>query len=302
MKLFCLLILVILPGCAIPPPKGDTALPREYNYVSEHEVTDNSQRLASDSYDSPRFLSCDLTFHEYEGDVPTAVEAFPFALMASNSYRVEAQFKIPNWSIVKHYRGALSGEYESAFQADLYEKKENGSITAVALVFRGTDSSVDHKANFSLWWPWSNSRAPAQYQIAQNLADAVRKKYPEAKLYFVGHSLGGGLAYHASWNQPDSATYVFDPSPRLWVSGEPAKGRRVIVGEEGEILEYFQFWNSLPADKNERYNFISGNVVREHNMYYLARGLMLLAAMNHSSDATTIMEDNFGCSRYRAEP
>lgn len=303
MKLCCFILsLFMVSGCAIPSSIGKISSPREYNYVSQHEITDNSQRENGDSFDSPRFLSCDTTMHPYEGDVETAKETFQFALMASNAYRVEAQFQIPNWTLVKHYRGALSGKYESAFQADLYEKKENGVIIEVSLVFRGTDSSVDNTANFALWWPWSKSRVPAQYQIARTLAFDVRKKYPNAKLYFVGHSLGGGLAYHASWTQTGATTYVFDPSPRIWVSGSPAKGRRVIVREKGEILEYIQVWNYLHSDKDETYNFIGGDAVREHNIYYLARGLLLLSAMNNSELAVTTMENNLGCSRYQVTP
>ncbi|SDU68166.1 Mbeg1-like protein, partial [Desulfobacula phenolica] len=294
-----LLSLLLLSGCALPTPIGKISSPREYNYVSEHEVTDSSQRKNGESYDSPRFLSCDKTMHPYTGNVEIAKETFLFALMASNAYRVEAQFDIPGWKLVKHYRGALSGNYESAFQADLYERKQNNVITEVSLVFRGTDSGVDHTANFALWWPWSKSRIPSQYQIAERLAYKIRNLYPNAKLYFVGHSLGGGLAYHASWNIDGAITYVFDPSPRLWVDGTPAKGRRIIVREKGEILEYIQFWNHLISDNEESYNFISGSAVREHNMYYLARGLLLLSAMHNSELADRIMEDNLGCSRYK---
>jgi len=302
MKLIASLFgLFLLSGCVIPPPKGDVSSPREYNFVSEHEITDNSIRSSIDGYDSPLFLSClsnNTKLPKYTGNPAIAEETYQFALMASNSYRSEPQFKIPGWSLVTHYRGALSGEYESSLQADLYEKSENGNIAAVALVFRGTDESLDKKANFALWWPWSNSREPAQYQIAEELAKKIRHNYPQAKLYFVGHSLGAALAYHASWDQRDASTYAFDPSPRLWVEGESAQGRRVIVREDGEILEYLQFWSFLPADADEQFDFIRGNVVREHNMYYLARGLLLLAAINNDKTAIDTMENNLGCSHY----
>lgn len=286
-----------LISCSMPRPIGDVGLPRSYSYNSQHEVTVNLPK--KDGYDSPLFLSCyNTTNHRHEGNSEIAIKTYEYALMASNTYHSEASFLIPDWKPTMHYRGERAGLYEVGFQADQYENKIKKEI---AIVFRGTDnSSVDNMANFAIWWPWSNDRAPAQYQLAKNLAEKIHKDNPDYKLILVGHSLGGGMAFHASWNIPNSETYAFDPSPRTWISGDPKPGIRYVIREHGEILQYIQFWNSLPVDNNkdEKFDFIGGDATREHNMYYLARGLLLLAAQNGNAKAIETMDTNLGCSSY----
>lgn len=299
MRIYILCASLLLASCAIPPKLGDVGPVRAFAYKSWHEVTVNLPE--KDGYDSPVFLSCyNTTNHRHEGDVAMAVLSYKFALMASNSYHSETTFSIPNWTPTKHYRGDRAGNYEVGFQADQYD---NETAKEIALVFRGTDiGSVDNKANFAMWWPWSDARAPAQYQFAQNIAETIRSEKPNYKIILVGHSLGGGLAFHASWNIANSETYAFDPSPRVWASGDPKPGNRYVVREHGEILEYVQFWNSLPANKEAAFDFVAGDPVREHNMYYLARGLLLMAAQNGDAEAKTIMDINLDCASYGGTP
>lgn len=297
--IFVLFLLAYLAGCSIPPKINNVSPPRRFEKLVQHEVTDNSGRREEDGYDTPLFLSCDLISYKgkYEGDIDLAKESFPFALMASNAYRVEAQFEIPHWKFISHYRGDWSGVYEVGFQADVYGKYQGGEVVELAIAFRGTDNTADRHANFAIWWPWSHQRQPSQYQIADLLTKKIIKLYPGVKLHFVGHSLGGGLAYHASWKIPQANVYAFDPSPRVFVSGDPTPGRRVILREKGEIMELVQFWNRLPADAQSRYDFVAGNAIREHNMYYLARGILLLSAMYGNEDAKEAMRINMGCEK-----
>lgn len=297
MRIHILSMTILLASCAAPPKIGNVGLPRSFTYSSPHEVTINLPEKYG--FDSPVFLSCyNTTNHRHNGDPTIAKQTYKYALMASNSYHAEATFVIPDWTPTKHYRGDRSGLYEIGFQADQYE---NPKAKEIALVFRGTDnSSIDHKANFAMWWPWSGARAPAQYQFAKNLATQIHQANPDYKIILVGHSLGGGMAFHASWDIPNSETYGFDPSPRTWVSGDPQPGKRYVVREHGEILQYIQFWNSLPVDddKDREFNFIGGTATREHNMYYLARGLLLLATQSGDSKAKETMDTNLGCSAY----
>lgn len=146
-------------------------------------------------------------------------------------------------------------------------------------------------------------RAPAQYQLARVITNKVRAEFGESKsYYFTGHSLGAALAFHASWRVPNAVAYGFDPSPRLWVGHEtPAQGGvRFVVTEKGEFLsKYLSWWLGTLGRANpiyDEYDFIIGNAVREHNMYYLARGLLLKAVSSASSSAIKDYQDNLGCS------
>lgn len=296
-KIVTLLFASLVAGCAIPPKIGDVQAVRFFPYASQHEVTFNT---SNDQTDTPIFLGCYNTLGEipeYSGSVSIAKKSFKYALMASNAYHSEAGFIIPGWEPVMHYRGNFDEKDQVGFQADQYVNKKTSEI---AIVFRGTDGSEDNNANLSIWWPWSNQRIPTQYQIASNLIAEVRKNNPASKIILVGHSLGGGLAFHASWNLENSETYAFDPSPRTWSTGKPTASNRFIIREKGEILEKIQFWNSLPVAPENigTFDFIRGGAIREHNMYYLARGLLLMSALNKNDEAINIMNINLGCQKY----
>jgi hypothetical protein len=291
-------------GCSFAPKVDHKQLPRSFPWVSAHEVT--VQR--GQAPDSPVFLSCYNTNggHEYlrrsanrDRLLRIAKQSYKYALLASNAYHSEAQFRLPGWVATAHYRGLSSG-----FQADLYV---NASEKRLALVFRGTDNTRDRSANFSLWFGGSEHRAPQQYQLADNLARSLRSdpSYQGYRLTLVGHSLGGALAAHAGWFDAQAELYLFDPSPRTWRDGPPATSDLYVVRESGEILTYLFFWKRIPVpeDNEAAYNVIDGSAVREHNMYYLARSLLLIAATEGSdAEARALMDQNLDCDKHQGAP
>jgi len=304
------LICIGIGGCAIPPKSESVAKPRPLPYLTAHEVTDSSGRASEDAYDSPRFMSCDFK-HDYQID-PDARSvisfAWPFALMASNSYRKHAFFVIPNWELEEHFRGALNSGYGVGFQSDIYVRKIDGKVAEVAVVFRGTDHSEDWMTNRSLWWPWRGDRVPAQFQHAEWVADYVKGKYANVPVVFVGHSLGGGLAFHAGWTRTNARVFAFNASPRVWATGTPIEEGRYDIAESGEVLRYIQFWRKLPG-KQIRMNFRESDPFDEHNIYHFARALLYQATWQefHSpasipqqsqseGTATNASRQNFGCS------
>jgi len=284
-------------GCALPLLKSERLEPREVLYLKAHEVTDNSGRQDDQSVDSPSFLSC-TTNHDYlvgDSAQPVIATAWPFALMASNSYRTNAQFKVPDWTLKHHFRGAFNSGYGIAFQADVYLRGETDKPSEVAIVFRGTDHSVDWLTNLTMWWPWNEDRAPAQYIQAEALVRWVEKHYRGLRINFVGHSLGGGLAFHVGWTRQDSRVFAFNTSPRVWASGEPIQSDRYDIAETGEVLRALQFWRTLPGTKT-RMNFRSAGLIGDHNMYYFSRAILYQARKQGDDGAEKAARLNLGCS------
>lgn len=285
-----------LAGCALPLPKTRQLEPREVPHLRTHEVSDNSGRRDGQSVDSPNFLSC-TTNHDYlvaDSSQPIIAEAWPFALMASNSYRTNAYFEIPGWTLKHHFRGAFNSGYGIAYQADVYVRG-NEIPNEVAIVFRGTDHSVDWLTNLSLWWPWSDDRAPAQFIQAEATVRKIEDLYRGLRINLVGHSLGGGLAFHVGWTRSNARVFAFNTSPRVWASGEPIQKDRFDIAETGEVLRAVQFWRTLPGTK-VRMNFRSAGLVGDHNMYYFARAILYQARKQQNEEAKNAFRLNVGCS------
>ncbi|BFM48916.1 Mbeg1-like protein [Marinomonas sp. THO17] len=302
-RFFIFISLIGLVGCA--PLKQEVVLfPDEYA-PSTHEVVDFNKPS-----DRPRFLSCNYEHYAdaYSNQVPdnknhnkAAVAAYKFALMASNSYHDNAFFTIKDWHYVKHYRGKEGSHQEIEFQADIWEYRQQDQVEKIAIVFRGTDGKGDWDANLKLATEHSG-RMPAQYQIAKTLYNQLksRDEYKQARVYLVGHSLGGSLAYHVSWYHENVLAFTFNASERKWVSGKATKATRYVLRENDEILtriKFIRYFSPLAPDTvtAEEYDFSLGNSIRQHNMYNFARGLLLLAAANGDSDAKAILNDNLMC-------
>lgn len=311
------LLLCILSGCALIPPENGTVLadlrpflPHQY----AHEVTQNEfeDETKIGGVDAPVYYSCpqerpaaaaggagsrpgSTSVHQYDGDATVAAIATPFAMMASNSYKTNAYFVIPGWTPVMHWRGGFGAHVEVGFQADVYE--EAAPPKRIAIVFRGTDTRTDDVANFSIAVPGSNSRVPAQYQLADRLTKIVKgmPRYTQSRFVFVGHSLGGALAIHAGWSIPESEAFAFNSSPRTWTEGESATGSvRYDISESGEILRLLAFWKDLRA-KTYSFDFGSAGKIEDHSMYRLARGLLYLARKQGDPMAKEADFVNLGC-------
>ncbi|WP_045406601.1 lipase family protein [Vibrio jasicida] len=291
---------------------------REYSAQSSHEVTYNGTNLKKEAVDSPIFYSCDVgNAFERKGDPRVADEAFLFALMAANTYRDLPRFdlleKKSGWKINKHYRGALKTGNEG-FQADTYiQKNTKGKTSAIAVAYRGTNQTEDNSANYSIWWPNNHGQPPAQYTLAAELAIEFSNQYANVPIYLTGHSLGGALANYASHkileikklDTTKLRVYMFNPSTRSWVDDKPfTTGRKVVIREEGEILTALKLWNDIKANREETFNFVSGNPIREHSIYDLARGLLWMSSAHEKNGQTkypngqlavAILEYNLNC-------
>lgn len=316
-KLLLLSLIAMCTGCSnYLPVKLAERTPRPFVAMSPHEVTVNQK--GDQGVDSPYFLGCYNTVYNHHANAPhkflrgptrtkdlrLAVLSYPFALMASNSYHTEVPFKIGLWKSVRHFRGRNLGASTVGFQADLYV---NDGERRLALVFRGTDQIVDKPANYSFWLLGKGERAPFQYQIAEGLLNQLKndEAYRGFAITLVGHSLGAGLALYAGWNHPDVEYFLFDPSPRSWRSGAPLSDKVHVIREEGEILTWLFFWKRIPvAPENvSEPDIISGGAVREHRMYFLARGLLLISAVEgEDANAKELMNANLACNYYEQAP
>ncbi|MFT4928186.1 MAG: hypothetical protein ACI8WB_004305 [Phenylobacterium sp.] len=295
----------LLTGCAVAPNAGDVRLELEQMPPSLHEVS--SMETGSDN---PKFLSCNYGYYEDAYGAhhnKVAIAGYQYALMASNSYHNNVAFNIPGWTHKSHFRGKQGAHAESGFQADVYEHSSQNSVDKVAIIFRGTDSAKDWDANLAIATK-SSGRKPAQYHLAMKLYNGVVEQYQGSdsvkampQIILVGHSLGGSLAFHVSWYQDNAMLFAFNPSERKWVEGEPTfNNQRYVLREKGEVLGLtrgIRWFN--PKDNNlqlaEEYNFTTGSSTRQHSVYYLARGLLLLAAARGDTMAKTIMGRNLGC-------
>ena len=76
----------------------------------------------------------------------------------------------------------------TGFHAETFYKKGT-----VVISMRGTDltSSKDLSNDFGMW---KNHKIPSQYIDAINYYNEVQKTFPNSKIVFTGHSLGGSLA------------------------------------------------------------------------------------------------------------
>lgn len=310
-------VVTLFAGCAhYLPPQLEKRTPRSFAAVSAHEVTVN--RKGDQGDDSPYFLGCYNTIynrhrqapHKFlEGptraqDLTLAILSYPFAMMASNAYHTEAPFKIGAWKHMRHFRGRNFGAPTVGFQADLYVNQDERRL---AIVFRGTDQIIDRSANFSFWLFGKSERAPYQYQIAEGLLNQVKNDsaYSGYAITLVGHSLGAGLAMYAGWNHPNIEYFLFDPSPRSWRTGTPRSEKLYVIREEGEILTWLFFWKPIPVtpENLSKPDIVSGGAVREHRMYFLARGLLLISATEGGDvKAKALMNENLACDYYEQAP
>lgn len=256
--------------------------------------------------DNNKYLSCDLSHyqngHDNSGPVngpeyrDIAKESWRYALISSNAYEDSPLFYINEWYLKERY------ESGKGFSADVYELRDRSkNVTQIAIAFRGTNffSIADWLfGNFNIYWE-------GQYAEARELVETLRKdeKYRSLPIVATGHSLGGGLALHVSLYYNDTNAFVFNTSPRVFAPSSRRNipnNRRVIISEDKEILSNIISDNpSLNRDdidaKYDKFDFLDDNIIAEHGMYYLARGLLISAASYGDTKAIRSLENNIGC-------
>ena len=85
-----------------------------------------------------------------------------------------------DWIKINEYDNKKTGFHGEAFY-------KNGKIV---ISFRGTDKNVDYLNDAQMGF----NHLPNQYVDAQNFYEKVKKDFPNQKIIFTGHSLGGSLA------------------------------------------------------------------------------------------------------------
>lgn len=93
-----------------------------------------------------------------------------------------SKIKAPaDWKRIKTKSNVLTG-----FRAGVYKKDNN-----IIIVYRGTDSVMDVIVSDS---DMIENRVPSQIHDARKFYKEIRQAYPNCKIIFTGHSLGGSNA------------------------------------------------------------------------------------------------------------
>lgn len=226
------------------------------------------------------------------------------AAMASNAYRTpdtKPVFVIPGWRLLE------SLQSESGLGLEVYGDGETAAASSrLVVAYRGTD--------FGSRKDWGNNLAlyqPAQYKEAYAHLRALKTTHPAARLTATGHSLGGGIALNMSLRFDNVDAVVFNPSPRFSF-GRTSKARRntrVSLYELGEGLNGLTgAWSRLRLPNDTaygNYNFLdyrtlSLSPVKEHGMYELARGLLLVAMTREVAHARSLFAANIDAAQASA--
>lgn len=178
--------------------------------------------------------------------------------------------------------------------------RAKGYCSEVVIAFRGTHGIAGSVfSNFNpfrvfvkLWVPGLGADHYEQVRLnIDNWVNEVRRLgCAKARFVAVGHSLGGGLARHAAYqNSYISKVYTFNTSPvSAWSSVDRERRERNVRGleienvmERGDILGVLRgpatFYNgSTSCDPQERtiaFNASHAGAVRQHSIWPLAQKL-----------------------------
>ena len=208
-----------------------------------------------------------------------AINSFMYALMASNSYEEyeggKPKFHTNDWELIEKKTSTWKGMGAHVYRSNLDNKD-------IVIAFEGTNPlSINDWlfGNLNIFWK-------GQYSDAEELIDRIAKQYPDTNIITTGHSLGGGLAIHAALYRGNTKAYAFNSSPRIFIPDDIENINGVditVISENNDILKFFR--EKLRAFKNikltgpyNKFDFLSETALNEHSIYFIARGLTIVAA------------------------
>lgn len=221
----------------------------------------------------------------------------------------ERKLQAGGWRFVGGYSGPMLCSIDKAACALRpiparglsYQFWKRNDCSRIAIVFRGTDPT-----SFSDWY--SNFRwvtrvlpfADEYDQVRQNIGRIIEEaekmsKCPNANIFAIGHSLGGGLAQLAAYSHPRiKRVYAFDSSPVTAIydldqATVATNSKDLLIDrvyEKGEILSlprklteiFFKPSECNPQVRTAEFNTITGvsfanNPIGQHSIDRLWAGL-----------------------------
>lgn len=233
-----------------------------------------------------------------------AGEYAKYAMMSANAYHDKNGFVFPleelGWQLVDSAGmptdKATFEDPVSGLAYDFYEKR---SSNEVVIAFRGTDGWKDWYSNIPTLVPFYSGIVGLiknQYPLASKIYKNYLSNYPKKKIIaLTGHSLGGGLALHISFDYGVKAV-TFDTSPNTnnFLCQMQTDAERNIIYQNGELLHYFRIgfpclYKNVPLKNRYRTEFdfsqsekFGVKQVKLHNSGPLAMGLLQMAAKTDS--------------------
>jgi hypothetical protein len=195
-----------------------------------------------------------------------------FAILCNNAYERSRPLPPPQSWKVKLREGQGKG-----LAYAVYERLEGAQPVEAVVSYRGTDDAYDWLHNLRI----AKDQTDEAEQVFKTVADEYRGK-GVTRISATGHSLGGGLALHASFEFEGVAATVFNSAP--FVAPEDARfpgNPRICVWEKNEILQFVRD-DKLPGEWDNtrlvRVDFAHGLPVAQHKMEPMARSLVIAAA------------------------
>lgn len=216
-----------------------------------------------------------------------------YAQLSTNSYADKSEhFTLPSTA-----SEVSSFDEGYGLQGKVFEIQNQDDIpNEVVIAFRGTEGFSP--AGF-MDWIWGNFLGK-QYRLSDSVIQRTRAQYPNSKLTAVGHSLGGGLALHASVCFDSVTAITFNPSFRLFRCGEEKPNKRVIIAETDEILSIQRMPWKDPS-RLERHEKFYCSTINNHSMFNLARCLThVAAAINIEAEKSIRTNPVAACSAPRS--
>lgn len=257
---------------------------------------------------------CNQRFLQNREDVPVAdpkhltfakegyLYAVAGALVLQKADKEGDDYHFETPSILEEIDDPPHGTYGFDVKAfDVQEDPPSVDTKEVIIAFVGSNDWSD--------WIFTNFLfSQQQHESARAYVKSIAERRPGKRIVVTGYSLGGALAVHVTKHEETkklvSQAWVFNPSPKTWVSGELDK--RIWLGAaKGEFLSSIRspFFTFLPgvnkigspeSQTAENFYLIKTSGIYGHFRWVLARNMLHFAdyamAPNNSPPSTPPLE------------